>query len=302
MENGDSLSRRSFMGTAAAMISGAVIIPDVIQSRTALGNLPAFTPDIGVCTSIDHAKMLRLAGVNYIEESVGRLLIPDKPKAAFEEKLKVIKDCSLPITAANGFLPGSLKCVGPNANHDNVLSFAETAFIRAAQVGIAVIVFGSSRARSIPQGIDRRHAKLQFVALLGKMAMIAQSHDITIAIEPLNKDETNFINTVEEGAKLVRAVQHPNIMLLADIYHMLREDEPAENIRIAGDLIRHVHIAERKNRAAPGVNGENFSSYFQALSDIDYNGKISIECRWKDMVNELPTAVRTMQEQMSCVN
>ncbi len=259
----------------------------------------AFSPEIGVCTSIQNAPILHKAGATYVEASVRGLLIPDKPDDAFEANFRLVKESPLPVRAANGFLPGSLKCVGPDADHAAVLAYAEVAFQRATRVGIKHIVFGSSSARSIPGGFDRRTAELQFAALLGKMAPLAQASEVIIVIEPLNTGETNFINTVPQGAEFVEAAQHPNIRLLADIFHMLRMDEPAEHIRAGGQLIRHVHIAEKRKRSAPGVEGDDFRPYLQALKDVGYSGEISIECRWDDLANQLPTAVRTLREQMA---
>ena len=292
-------TRRSFIG-----MMGAATIGPLLAARTLRGEGPSpdggtFAPEIGVCTSTSNAGTLREAGADYIEEGVRRLLIPDQPDAAFAAKVEAAEACGLPIRAANGFLPGSLKCVGPEANHEQVLAFAETAFRRARRIGIRTIVFGSSGARTIPEGFDRRKAELQFVALLGKMAVIAGRHDVVVAVEPLNRSETNFINTVEEGAELVQCVQHANVGLTADIFHMLRESEPAGQIRRAGALIRHVHIAEKRTRTPPGVDGDDFKPYLQALKDIKYTGPISIKCRWSDLSQQLPVAVRTLREQLA---
>jgi sugar phosphate isomerase/epimerase len=292
-------TRRSFIGIMGAATLGSLLAPRTLRGQDRPRRAQPFAPAIGVCTSAGHAGTLRQAGADYIEEGVRRLLIPDQPDAAFAAKLEAAKACGLPIRAANGFLPGSLKCVGPEADHEGVLAFAETAFRRANRVGIRTIVFGSSGARTIPEGFDRRKAELQFVALLGKMAVIAEREGVFVAVEPLNRGETNFINTVEEGAELVSCVQHPNVGLTADIFHMLRESEPAGHIRRAGAFVRHVHIAEKRTRTPPGVDGDDFTPYLRALKDIKYTGPISIECRWSDLGQQLPVAVRTLKEQLA---
>jgi len=261
----------------------------------------AFAPKIGVCTSLKDAELLRQSGGDYIEVGVRWFLVPDKPEADFAANLKAARAGKIPILSANSFLPGSLKCVGPKADHDAVLAYAKTAFERARQVGIKTIVFGSSGARSIPEGFDRSRAEHQFIALLMKMAPLAAADNVVVALEPLNTGETNFINTVPEGARIVEAVNHPNIRLLADIYHMLRMNEPPEHIRAAGHLLRHVHIAEREKRTAPGVGGDDFRPYLQALADVGYGGGISMECGWKDMATQLPVAVKTLRDQMAGV-
>ena len=100
--------------------------------------------------------------------------------------------CDLPVAAANGFLPGSLKSTGPEANHEGVLAFAETAFKRASRVGIRHIVFGSSGSRRVPDGFDHGKAQLQFVALLARMAPLAKANDVTVVVEPLNTGEVRL--------------------------------------------------------------------------------------------------------------
>ena len=72
---------------------------------------------------------------------------------------------------------------------------------------------------------------------------MAGRYGIIIAVEPLNRAETNIINSVEEGLKFVRDVDHANIKITADFYHMRRENEPMDVLIQAGKDIAHLHIA-----------------------------------------------------------
>ena len=80
------------------------------------------------------------------------------------------------------------------------------------------------------------------------------------------------MNSVGEGADIVKAVNHPNIKLLVDIYHMLREGESPEEIIKAGKHIYHCHIAEKDKRTPPGAAGDDFKPYLRALKKINYSG------------------------------
>jgi len=295
-------SRRTFLKSVGAVAAGNILSPRVGFGSPQEQARAVFAPRIGVCTSVANAGVLRQGGADYIEAGVRRFLVPDKPEDAFAPNLKAARECGLPVLSANGFLPGSLKSTGPDANHEGVLKFAETAFKRAKRAGIKTIVFGSSGSRTIPEGFDHGKAEQQFIALLKKMGPLAKPYDVVVAVEPLQKRETNFINTVPQGAKIVRAVNHPNIRLLADIFHMLRMDEPPQHIRQASDVIVHLHIAEKAKRTPPGVAGDDFTGYFQALKDIGYKGLISIECGWKDLPRQLPAAIKTLRDQMARVN
>jgi sugar phosphate isomerase/epimerase len=258
-----------------------------------------FAPRLGVCTSFGNAAALKSGGCDYIEESVQGFLVPDKPESEFREKVTALKASALPILACNSFLPGSLKSVGPEPRHDEIVAYAETAFRRARQVGIKTIVFGSSGSRAIPDGFDRAEARRQFVRLLRRLGPIAEAQGLIVAIEPLNRGECNFINTVEEGAAIVEEAGHPHIRLLADIYHMLREGEGPDALVAAGPLLRHIHIAEKDRRTPPGVAGDDFTPYLRALRRARYAGAISIECRWDDLAGELPRAIEALRGQIA---
>jgi sugar phosphate isomerase/epimerase len=117
----------------------------------------------------------------------------------------------------------------------------------------------------------------------------------------LNTKECNFINSVAEGGDIVQAVNHENFRLLADIYHMLMENESPSNITKYGNLLYHTHIAEKTGRTAPGVNKEDFTPYFKALKDVKYDGRMAIECSWKNLGDQAGIALREIRSQLSTI-
>ena len=241
-----------------------------------------FKPLLGVCTSVQNHELVSQAGFDYIEEGVRRFLVPDKPEEEFLKNLKILEESSIPILACNGFLPGSLKSTGPQTQHEEILVFAETAFRRAQRSGIKTIVFGSSGSRNYPEGFDKEKAVDQFTELLAKMGPLAARYDVTVVIEPLRKDESNIVNRVEEAYQIALKVDHPNIRVLGDIFHMMREDEPPESLIEARKTLAHMHIAEKEKRTAPGLAGDNFVPYLIGLEKAGYRGGISIEGSWGD--------------------
>jgi sugar phosphate isomerase/epimerase len=257
-----------------------------------------FKPELGVCTSLTNAEMLSTHGFSFIEESVGNFLMPMKSEEEFNEKLELALQLPIPIRACNSFIPGNLKSVGPDAVHDEILQFVETAFRRAQLAGIEVIVFGSGGSRRIPDGFSPEEARKQFIELGKAIGPVAARYNMVVALEPLNTSEVNFINSVTEGGKIVEEIGHPNFMLLADIYHMMKENEGPESLIEYGHLIKHVHVAEHEGRAAPGTHNEDLSPYYEALKQIDYKGRISIEGRWENMELQAPKAIKTIRQQL----
>jgi sugar phosphate isomerase/epimerase len=261
-------------------------------------NKDVFDPVLGVCTSFSNAPLLNYRGVDYIEESVQHFLVPQEPEEVFKKKLQDSRAAGMKIYACNGFLPGNLKCVGLHARHDDILQYAETAFRRSRDAGIKIIVFGSGSSRRIPDGYSKVVAEAQVTSLLRRMGPVAEEFGIVVAIEPLRKEETNFLNSVSEGLDMVRAVNHSHIRLLVDFYHMIQENEGPDAIVMAGSAIHHCHIAEKEKRTPPGTLGDDFRPYFQALRQTGYSGGVSIECRWENMEEQITGAISELKKQI----
>ena len=256
----------------------------------------SYQPDYAVCTSVSNYPLLKATGYKYVESNVAYLM-PDKSDAEFQVHLDEIKKLKAKIISCTGFIPGSLPLIGPEARQDEALVWADSALRRAGIANIPYIVFGSGKARNVPENFSKELATEQFISFCKQIAPLAEKYKVTVVIEPLNKAETNLINSLGEGARIVEAVNHPNVQLLCDIYHMMREDEPPSEIVKYGKYIRHCHIAEKEERTSPGTKGDDFRPYFKALKQIGYKGCVSIECRWQDFDKEIQPALSYMREQ-----
>jgi sugar phosphate isomerase/epimerase len=243
--------------------------------------------------------LLRSLGYDFIEPSVGDFLKPGEDEKEFESQFFKYKESPLPVISCINFIPKELKSVGPVTHHDQIIGYAETAFRRAKQVKMKYIVFGSGGSRRIPDNWTKEKAYTQFVELVSRMAPVAKKYGIVIVLEPLNKEQVNFINSLAEGAEIVNKVNHPNLRMLADIYHMLKENEPAEEIIKFGKLLYHCHIGEKEVRSAPGIKGDDFKPYLNALKQVNYSGGLSLECVWNNFDAEVASAIGYLKKQIS---
>jgi sugar phosphate isomerase/epimerase len=254
---------------------------------------------IGLCEGLEKVCGLPLAGLDYLEPTVGDLLCPQKDEAAFAHRRQVAAALGLPATALNVFIPAQLPTTGPAVNAQAVDSFVATAFRRARVAGVKIIVFGSSGSRKVPEGFDHSAAFEQLVGHLTRWAPMARGQGVTIAVEPLQKRECNIINSLAEGADLVQRVNHPAVRLLADTYHMASDGERPEGIRTFADLLVHAHCADPAGLVPLGFGPADHRPYFRALKDIGYHGGVSIEAhRWEDLPSQLPKAVAALREQI----
>ncbi|MEA3345429.1 MAG: sugar phosphate isomerase/epimerase family protein [Chloroflexota bacterium] len=236
----------------------------------------------GCCAGPEMGDVLVQAGYDYIELSVSRHLQPEMDDADWKTLRRQIEALPLPPEAFNTFLPGDLKVTGPVVDEERIGRYLTVAFERAAELGGQVIVFGSSGARNIPEGFPRGKAWQQLIGFLRRVGEEASRVGMRVSIEPLNRSESNVINKVSEAVRLAQEAGHPQVRALADLYHMVREEEPMEHLIAAGEQLAHVHVADT-DRWPPGTGSYPYTEFFSALRRIGYDAHISIECRWEDI-------------------
>jgi D-psicose/D-tagatose/L-ribulose 3-epimerase len=102
-------------------------------------------------------------------------------------------------------------------------------------------------------------------------------NDVTLAIEPLNRFETFFLNTAADAARLCDEVGHPNVGILFDTFHAnIEEKNIANGYRTVAKHLKHVHTCEN-DRGIPGSGHVEWQEVFQALRDLKYDGWLTIE-------------------------
>jgi sugar phosphate isomerase/epimerase len=228
----------------------------------------------GICTSIANADAVKKAGWDYVEESIQSLLVGLTP----DEEWKVPAPAALPVQAACMLLPGALKCVGPEVDLPRLQAYMTNVLKRAKICGLQRLVFGSGVARNIPVGFDRETAGKQIIEFAKMSAELAKNQDVMIVLEPLNQGECNVVNSVAEAMRFVKAVDHPFFQCLVDSYHFWLEDESLENLRRAMPWIKHVHVADKEGRVAPGLSGKaDYRPFFRVLKQGGYDARISFE-------------------------
>ena len=237
----------------------------------------------GVCCSPDRSAEYAAVGFDFVEWAVASN-VGTVDAEQFGELQRLAESLSVTPEAWNILLPGDLKVVGPEADNDVLKAYLEVALPRVRALGGELIVFGSGRSRTIPDDFDHAVAEQQFELACRTIAESAAENALTIVLEPLRKGETNLVNTVDEGLDLVNRIDHPSLELLADLYHMLDNEEPHSSVVPAAAHLRHVHIASRP-RFVP-LDGEDLTDLNAFLSELKragYDRRLSFECKSDDV-------------------
>ncbi|MGI9486037.1 MAG: sugar phosphate isomerase/epimerase family protein [Geminicoccaceae bacterium] len=115
------------------------------------------------------------------------------------------------------------------------------------------------------------------VQALRRLAERAKASDMTIGIEPVNRYESNLINSGDDALSLIEAVGADNMVVHLDSYHMnIEEGAPGPLIERLGKRLGYVHVNE-SHRGYLGTGSIDFHGLFQALADHDYDGVITFE-------------------------
>jgi len=239
-------------------------------------------------------KIAEKIGFDYIEPSVSKIAAMDEQ--SFKSSCNMVDESSIKCESFNILFPKGMRLVGQDVYKEEVETYLESAFTRIKRFGARIVVFGSGGARKCPEGWDYEKAIQQLVEIARITGKIAEMFDIDIVIEPLNKQESNIINSVFEGINFVKKVNHPRIKLVADFYHMRKENENMGVITNAAPFLHHIHIANSNGRSFPLDSFEDiYKEFFEKLKNICYEGRISIEAKTDDFENEGIKALKLLR-------
>jgi sugar phosphate isomerase/epimerase len=248
----------------------------------------------GWCSKIEEVERLSRLGFDYIECPLAALNLENK--ADLDERLPLYLNSPIPVRACNIFFPGDFKIVGPEADSERIRRYVHAAALTLNRMGAQIAVLGSGRSRSVPDGWDRKRSEEQLLQVLERIADEFSTTGVTLAIEPLNRKESNIINSVSEGVAYAEQLNHPSIRVLADFYHMDEEQEPLQTLVDNKDWLAHIHLADT-GRLSPGTGQYPYEQFAAALQASGYRGMISAECKLQDPDKDLPASLEFMKRQ-----
>lgn len=208
------------------------------------------------------------------------LSVRDPATVSVEELRAVIEPAGLTVSAiatGQACLTDAL-CLA--ATDEETRTAAVERFI--AQVGLAAelgadVILGGVRGRLAATGALRKRRRTAAVDAIRACADAAAASHVSVMLEPINRYETDFIHTVDEGLALIDEIGSPALRLLVDCFHMnIEETRLPAAIRRAGDCLGYVHLVD-SNRQAPGQGHIDFTGVFEALDEVDYAGPLVAE-------------------------
>ncbi|MBQ6625053.1 MAG: TIM barrel protein [Clostridia bacterium] len=224
----------------------------------------------GVCIGEDLSRIqpAKQMGFDYIESCFP--FVATSSDEVFENFCNVLESNDIKCEAVNLFMPGSLPIVGDEIDYDAINEYLEKGFSRGAKIGLKSIVFGSGGSRGIKNGYNFSKACQQISYFLKEIvAPYCEKYKITVAIEPLNYDDCNILNTVKECVQMSSTADCEYIKGLVDLFHFCKMNEGIHLLNDLKGCIYHAHIAEPVKRIYPmDKNAYDYKKFIDILEEI----------------------------------
>lgn len=248
----------------------------------------------GICTTIENLPVLEKLGYDYIElETASAMALSHEEICRYQ---KLLADSRVKCEACNVLFPGTMTLLDGSVSDQELESYFHKAMRLVDGFGAKTLVFGSGKSRRCPKDVPFGQAYRKLIAIHRMAGDAAKEYGIQVMIEPLSRNETNLICTMLEGAMLEAVVDHPNVGLLSDFFHVMTNDDRIEDMEIIKKL-GHVHIASANGRRYPmSVEGEEYEAFFRSLKAIGYNGRISIEGKTENIEEDGARALALLKK------
>lgn len=227
------------------------------------------------------------AKLGYVGLEIAPFTLNDEPHRLPGNKRKEIRrmaeDAGVEVTGLHWLLltPPGLSITSPDDSlRQRTIDVMRGLVELCHDLGGKTLVHGSPKQRQVAEDEDAGEAWKRALAAFSAVARDAEAANVVYCIEPLSRHETNFINTVEEAARLVEAVGSPAIRTMIDTRAArLAEVETAASLIdrwVPPGVVAHIHFNDRNSRA-PGQGDDEFGSVIRALLRNRYAGLVGIE-------------------------
>lgn len=241
----------------------------VISTSDAAFNSLAFKGDLA-----KGVKMAKNIGYDAVE-----IAVRDPKKVDVNEIEIITKDLGIGVAAVGtgqAFLAEGLNLIDPDENIQKLTIERLKDHIDFASHFSCKVIIGFIRGNRKQRSIEE--VTKIFIEQMRYLADYALPRKVTLVIEPLNRYEIDFLNTLSQTFEIVQMIDRANVGVLADTFHMnIEEAKIEQSLCSVASKLYHFHVAD-SNRWAPGTGHYDFESTFKTLRRINYKGYISVEC------------------------
>jgi D-psicose/D-tagatose/L-ribulose 3-epimerase len=243
-----------------------------------------WAPPLSNETLVEVGRRAKSLGADVLELAIGRDPLPFDPRAVARSFADIGIEGTLVTT-----LSAERDLASPHAAVRRTgVNYLRQYLEHAAALGSPVLsgpFFGPVWNPTLLSSAERADRWARCVEALSALGEDAQRLNVRIAVEPLSRFHTAFLNTTADAVRLVDEIGHPNVGILFDTFQMnIEEKNLGAAIRLAGPRVFHVHASEN-DRGTPGSGHVDWKGVASALKEIRYDGCLVIEAFNPDNVD-----------------
>lgn len=251
-------------------------------------------------TEVDYEliKMIKEAGFDFVE--MRAMLVESLSDEEFEKLANLLEELQLGCEVSCALFPRTLRVTGKDVDEKAIEAYLEKTFARLKRLGAKKVVFGSAPARALDEETTQDMGYEQIAKICKEIIVPAcEKYDITVVMEPLRAAACNFINTLADGMRVVKAVNHPRIQLLGDTIHMMSNNDNPEDVVNFKDSLKHVHIAELERMLPEDSYSEFVQTVINNLVKTGYEGTISFETKNGEGLESMKKALALLKKSLN---
>lgn len=252
----------------------------------------------GVMLGPDDAPLAAPAGADHVDSPIAGVIVvtDDAGRWGANPAFRPV----LPMPSCAILFPGKGFAVSDPASTPEELAAIEAYLETALAAVVAVaepgasVVFGSGAARRLPEGTARADGVAAFARTVRMARDIAVRHGLRLLLEPLHRGETDLVNSIAEAADFLDQHGLSDVGIVADLFHVMLEEESFSTVEQLAGRVGQVHIAD-SGRVPPGQGDWPLAAFLEALRAGGYSGGVTIECHWSDVATELAPALAALR-------
>jgi len=230
----------------------------------------------GVCANPDQIGQAALAGYDYVELDLNRVLPLDE--TAYRTMTAQMERFGIYAEVVCGVLPEGTPIVGEGVSAQKLHEALSQSFALARMLGAEIVVFDCEKSRLLPRNFDPALAWRQ----LGNFIRILQGHaaenELKVALLPLRRSAAELMNYVTEATLISAMLRLDRVGVAASSYNMAMEAESLPQLRRTGSLLWHVRTSNVLGNKPPrNGDGEDYAALFTALHEMGYHGRVTNE-------------------------
>ena len=288
MRDGLNMDRRGFLGLAAAVAAApwARAAEAAAAPVLRLGSQEGKIPGANLREKVERLQSWGGTGLELGGNPAGR--IQEVKEALQGTNVKVSALCW---GAANG----DLVATDPERRAKGIAAL-KSALDTAGELGSTGVIFVPCFHKQ--SDLPPEELRKILIEILPGLGDHAKSRGTRVLLEPLNRNETFYLQRLEQAASICDELNHPGVALMGDFYHMcIEESSDRAAFERAGRHLHHVHLAS-KARNLPGQDERSFVDGFRGLRAINFPGYCSLECGIRGQaMDEIPKSFDLLRRQ-----